>query len=181
MKSEVAVYHYKPTKDEVLPVLRGEKTRFCRAVRYSPVEMLHLSGREYLYTLASGEKHVLLSPHWKDQFLWVQEAFQLVCELETGRHYTMYAADGRTLSSGFRPAQEMTKKDSRAQLVVTSVTAKRVHDTTDEDAALGGFSGLPAFRYHWDHRHNRLNSKKLTWEHNPFVWCVQFKLVSIVR
>lgn len=136
--------------------------------------------------------------------LWVRETFCFAFEEPGGLLKTpetfLYRADGIELSategSRWLPSIHMPRRASRLTLKITEVRMERVQDISEEDARQEGIEALPnrtfdgggpamgldartAFMRLWDsiNKGRLLNGKPITWDMNPWVWVLHFKVV----
>lgn len=86
----------------------------------------------------------------------------------------------------YRPSIHMPRWASRITLEIVSVRVERLQDISEGDAVaegcIGGHGSIPGYQYaatpmeHYHWLWNSINGPS-AWEKNPFVWCVEFKLV----
>jgi hypothetical protein len=116
--------------------------------------------------------------------LWVRESWsygQYPLDAEI-----MYAADWEKDGSfprKWKPSIHMFRKDSRITLEIVSIKVKRLQNMDAVDAKAEGikkdilgtsYELIKDFQSLWD----SINGKKATWESNPWVWVIEFKVVK---
>ena len=135
----------------------------------------------------------------RGDMLWVREIWKPTCSGLTVDTYVRYCADDSRReivhnlecrghdTERWRPSIHMPRWASRLTLEVTGVRVERVQDITPDDALAEGVwehppdahgfrSELrPAFHELWD----SINAKRgYPWESNPWVWVVEFAMVT---
>jgi len=133
--------------------------------------------------------------------LWVRETFQPLfadgydhhsVDWETGKGYACryVATDGRVewidgddnITDRCKPGIHMPRWASRITLEVTAVRVERLLDISVEDCRAEGspyYSPIDVrawYRDLWE----QINGPD-SWDANPFVWCIEFKLAEGVR
>jgi hypothetical protein len=98
----------------------------------------------------------------------------------SGNERFLYAADfgGCEVDWSWRPSIHMPRRASRLSLEILSVKAERLHSIHISDVAAEGYPGhvdRSSFVALW----NQLNAASgYSWDSNPWVWAVTFKLVT---
>jgi len=127
--------------------------------------------------------------------LWVKETWAYALDYSTpdlkpNPEQILYKADSDILAVGnkWRPAIFMPRWASRITLEITDIRVERLQEITSKDCKLEGIpphqmgnviqEGYPvqkAFADLWD----SINAKRgYSWEKNPWVWCIGFKLIG---
>lgn len=138
--------------------------------------------------------------------LWVREAIRLVPDQEpddgTGRVLSTYGADGSLTVAdawpwkrSYLPPMHCPRGLSRIDLEITGVRVERLQDISDEDAVAEGtpcyvcdrtMDGRSEDECHCFHSQAKASDYRNLWEQingdgswdvNPFVWVVEFKVV----
>ena len=124
--------------------------------------------------------------------LWVREAFCNLCPDEQG---FCYKADREhnpasdLCAAEWKPSIFMPRWASRTTLEITGIRVERLQEITHEDAIAEGAEFMPAAKLRkerltvpqivfaglWD----SINGKKYPWASNPWVWCIEFKRLSL--
>jgi hypothetical protein len=116
--------------------------------------------------------------------LWVRETWSQLYPYESRR--VAYRADRETVVAPgvlpwWRPSIHMPRWASRLTLEITKVRVERLKEITVKDIAAEGIQeGVGVFAYEdfrklWD----SLNAKRgFGWDANPWVWVVEFRLVT---
>jgi len=123
------------------------------------------------------------------QHLWVKERYSK-CYNTHGKLEAIYYADDVGLLPGQKwyPSIFMPRWASRINLEVTQVRVQRVQEITEKDAEAEGVEGFfddwagagnlvykKPFIKLWD----SINTKRgYSWESNPWVWAISFKVVK---
>lgn len=193
--------------DMVRAILGGTKTQTRRVIKPQPPEDV---GRIYgpeLYEPARYDKNGDMYPgkpifgiydedgEWGAKYpycigdnLWVRETWSN----DNGK--IKYRADGPSLENGYeigflsttwRPSIFMPRSASRITLEITDVRVQRVQDISEDDAFAEGIGegdwlGDPVGEYKilW----NIINAKRgYSWESNPWVYAVTFKVLEKPR
>lgn len=184
-------------KDEPLTDLCWGYTAFTPE-RHISFRGLHANGQW-------GESFVR-QPYCKGDRLWVRETWaEFLGISETPTTY-IYRADGtfntpakeHLVDGKWRPSIFMPRAASRITLEITAVRVERLQDisradidaegvlATDEwidyEAQWAGQQSADARlmtpHEYWAERWNRINGKKHPWDNNPWVWVVEFKMLS---
>lgn len=114
--------------------------------------------------------------------LWVRETFAVCADSNI-----FYRADGKPdpwNGVKWKPSIFMPRNASRITLEIRNVSVERLHDIDEEDAAAEGYPGTNVDGKHipWSARGwfealwHSINGVK-SWDANPFVWVVGFKVV----
>lgn len=188
--------------DMVRAILRGEKTQTRRPVK-PPFMINRLNG---FLERPDGNRGRLKSypcPFGQPgDRLWVKETFAY--EADFGVAYRADEGDNPEDVGGKRqkwtPSIHMPRGLSRITLEITDINAERVQDISEKDAWAEGMEALDgsfneaalcatAKRYEhcvedsrciYAHLWNALYAKRpgLSWEENPWVWAITFKLLE---
>jgi hypothetical protein len=83
----------------------------------------------------------------------------------------------------WKPSIHMPRAAARILLEVTAVRVERLNDISLEDAAKEGFDhpAVPSMGWKFNAKHNfkfTWNQIYNNWESNPFVWVIEFKVIS---
>ena len=110
----------------------------------------------------------------------------------TGHPYEYKATaeqDGVPLDEPWKPSIHMPKDAARIWLEITDIRVERVQDITEEDAFNEGvltstlnhphyvYTFREGFQHLWDSINAKRDNGKYSWEQNPWVWVVEFKMV----
>lgn len=121
--------------------------------------------------------------------LWVRETWQ-----QDGDDF-FYRADDYINIVGWKPSIHMPKKACRLKLEIVSLTVERLQDISEKDSACEGVlryhdtefyvrygsendwcaNARASFAYLWE----SINGKQ-SWDANPWVWRIEFKVVQHV-
>lgn len=133
--------------------------------------------------------------------LWVRETFQPLfadgydhhsVDWETGKGYACryVATDGRVewidgddnITDRCKPGIHMPRWASRLTLEVTAVRVERLQDISVEDCRAEGspYDSPIDVRAWYRDLWEQINGPD-SWDANPFVWCIEFKLAEGVR
>lgn len=142
-------------------ILDGNKTQTRRVIRPQPESRLEGLGRSCPYGRSGGD------------LLWIRETFR------KDANRTIYRAEGHQARIGapWKSPIFMRRDESRITLCVTSVNVERVADIIGRDVLAEGVTSgaIDDFRNHWD----QLNAGRgFGWDENPWVWVVEFELLS---
>jgi hypothetical protein len=137
--------------------------------------------------------------------LWVRESFFDAADYKNAPIFSntegnyIYKADTDFIGCHkWKPSIHMPKAAARIWLEVTHVTAQLLHDITEEDAIAEGIEQIKGYTFQmyknyrpehgpndgYQHAPSSFMSlwKKIngadSWKANPFVWCVEFKVLS---
>jgi hypothetical protein len=121
---------------------------------------------------------IILCPYGKPgDRLWVRETFSYRRLPDIGEGTRIwYWADGQPIEGDWskpKPSIHMPRWASRLTLEVTAIRVQRLQDITDEDAIAEGFTSAMAFSAYWVMLHGAG-----AWKENPWVWVVDFRVVS---
>lgn len=93
-------------------------------------------------------------------------------------------SDSGIVAPKWKPAIFLPRRFSRITLEITNVRVERLREISEEDAEAEGCTGdhradrdldaAQEFRSLWD----SINGKRASWESNPWVWVVEFKLLE---
>ena len=138
--------------------------------------------------------------------LYVRETWRPKAhQFPTGHPYEYKATaeyDGVSLEEPWKPSIHMPKRAARIWLEITDIRVERVRDISDQDAIAEGCESYhwnPAgvyvgetagvghksrvtarddFSYLWDSINSKRDDGKYSWESNPWVWVIEFKVLS---
>jgi hypothetical protein len=179
----------------VRAVLEDRKNQTRRVIKKQPDEeglSFHIFIQQWINT--DGEEYKCPYGNIGDQ-LWVRETFNSDwCDK------TIYKADGGSAKEAgypneprWKPSIHMPRWASRINLEITDIRVERVQDISEEDARDEGMECLPdfkpttmyppystVFKKLWDSINGkpRADGIDISWEANPFVWCVTFKRIN---
>ena len=97
--------------------------------------------------------------------------------------------DGVPVDEPWKSSMFMPKKAARIWLEITDIRVERVQDITEEDAFNEGvltstlnhphyvYTFWEGFQHLWDSINAKRDNGKYSWEQNPWVWVVEFKMV----
>lgn len=160
----------------VQAILKGRKTETRRLLKPTPhFDVIHWHyGKNYENISNHGPNEPLFecsSPFGNPgDLLWVRETWQITDFLHpTDDNYGfIYKAseDGEMWESNdenwkWKPSIFMPKDAARIWLEITEVKVERLQDITEEDAIAEGYGSE-------------------SWEQNPWVWVVKFKVKNII-
>lgn len=148
----------------------------------------HISMRGYFTVDGErrfGEKFIKSPYGVVGDILYVRETWE---EYHGGINYK--AGRYGLLGDCWKPSLFLKKKDSRIWLKITSLGIERLHKITEEGAIAEGIidarpfgfrydlicqyeTGVEAYKGLW----NQINGKD-SWEINPFVWVIKYKVLS---
>lgn len=183
--------------EEVRAIREGRKTQFRRVAR--DTGLYAIDERFHGVDVATRERERLAmrcpfgAPGAR---LWVRETTWWRFDGVDDRVFTGYVADGDPVRPGthreammqqgphFRvPSIHMPREMSRITLEVVSAKVERLQDISEEDATAEGYksksimenpdAGRLWFRNIWQPIHG-----PESWEANPWVWVVEFKVVE---
>ncbi|MCM1128997.1 MAG: hypothetical protein NC211_03830 [Alistipes senegalensis] len=128
-------------------------------------------------------------PYQPGDRLWVRETFRTVQDEETGAERFIYRADPdkeKNPYARWKPSIHMPRSASRITLEVTDVRAERLQDISPndciaegawriEDKAFGrGHEAVAEYRALWEKLYG-----PGSWEANPWVWVICFKVAEV--
>lgn len=135
------------------------------------------------------EKNITCPYGQPGDLLWVRETFVYRDKHDKYYYKADYPDSDPYAHSGWKPSIHMPKAAARIWLEVTNVRAERLQDITEHDALQEGMS----IRYDKDEDGLVVKDKRNTeafeelwqsingtesWEANPWVWVVEFKVLS---
>lgn len=172
----------------VRAILRGEKTQTRRVLLPRSKPGFGLVPKA---TIAEHREFWDLCPYGQPgDRLWVRETWfdtEPFCEMPLfqGRSRRWaYRADKAEFIGchRWRPSIHMPRRASRITLEVVSVRVERVQAISRADAAAEGLSLTPGDpRGYFPATWNLINSRRgYSWEANPWVWAVGFKVMSLI-
>lgn len=132
--------------------------------------------------------------------LWVREPFgfsirsvggspheQLVFKASKPDAVRYYDCNGVPSPMKWSPSSQMPRKYSRITLEITDIRVERLNDMCENDARSegceGGHNSIPRYHYsatpheHFHHVWTSIYGQD-SWQSNPFVWVVEFKVVD---
>ena len=121
--------------------------------------------------------------------LWVREAWRILGESPDDtldmfdRDDVQYRADDdQSYIDKYRPSIHMPRRFSRITLEVTGVRVERLQDISVEDCRAEGspYDSPIDVRAWYRDLWEQINGPD-SWDANPFVWCIEFKLAEGVR
>jgi hypothetical protein len=190
------------TAEMVRAILAERKTQTRRLVRPTPVDLDELwpnddSHIEWGDVVEKLDYYVGCGycPYGKPgERLWVRETWQWVCEDKGGNRTTEpnvmktyvgcwyeYAATSTEPPPKWRPSIFMPRKASRLTLEIVKVRVERLQDISEADVYAEGMTRptfaidtcFDEYRELWD----KINGKRAPWASDPWVWCLEFKVL----
>ena len=169
----------------VRAILDGRKTQTRRLVKPQPKIILAVHSDASITTeriFRSGDQRIHCPYGQPGDRLWVRETFSL-----SGNGY-FFRADvpqPETVKYSWNPSIHMPRWASRITLEIINIRVERLQEISEKDANAEGVGtlfkyGMPAGRsidcFHalWD----SINAKRAPWASNPFVWVIEFKLIT---
>ena len=181
--------------ENVKAILEGRKIQTRRVVKPQPRVILDLfqhNGNAYVQTnLLERDKNLLNGcikcPYGQvGDRLWCKETFCQVCFKKDGERDVCYKEDLDVEHMAcklvkFTPSIFMPRWASRITLEITGIRVQRLREISHEDITVEGFGdGYTdiGWNYVFGQAWNKINGKKYPWKLNPWVWCLEFKLVG---
>jgi hypothetical protein len=172
----------------VQAILEGRKTMTRRVMKLQPGDGEHyecLGGNEWAYMSVGGMSGPYTCPYGNvGDILWVRETFFNDADFGEPPAY-VYKADNEDYprgSSVWKPSIFMPKEAARIWLEIVDVKVERLQDISRGDAMSEGCpfpnmaketSPCAWFSKLWQ----KINGEE-SWNENPFVWCISFKVIS---
>jgi hypothetical protein len=187
----------------VKAILEGRKTQTRRALQPQVLDIIPMKTPDEWIALT--ERNPNHGKVIKCRFgqvggrLWLREAFCNLCPDEQG---FCYKADREhnpasdLCAAEWKPSIFMPRWASRITLEITGIRVERLQAITPEDAKAEGIysnSIYGDFAFHWADTNSgyatartaysvlwdSINGKKYPWASNPWVWCIEFKRLSL--
>ena len=208
MRKQPAEHPILFSTDMVKAILEGRKTQTRRTVKPQPADIdemgLGISGDKAAIQCNELQKVIKCPYGKKGDLLWVRETFTILepehCMGGMDSRFVFKAntdmdsdeARKEYIERGYpyqwRPSIHMPKAAARIWLQVEDITVERVQNISGEDAIAEGIKPTPHlsklpmqykaivdFGKLW----RTINGKE-SWNANPFVWVVKFKVLSTV-
>lgn len=178
----------------VQAILEGRKTMTRRIVKCYPASEAHPARQT-----ANWQSENKTCPYGQPgDLLWVREKFAKTIGVHEPEitysyfadsfHWSFYPNDdmkGETSCQWhdadlakevrWKPAIHMPKASARIWLEVEGVRVERLHEIGEEDVKLEGCHSVSWFEGLWGKLHG-----DFSWEQNPWVWVVRFKVLSTI-
>jgi hypothetical protein len=175
------------SSEMIRAILDGRKTMTRRSMKGM-----------FKYGSAISENGVIINcPYGKPgDRLWVRETW---AEKHEGFAYKASAPEACWENAKWKPSIHMPRIASRITLEITNIRIERLQDITEEDAIREGVEMLPGYNLKFYKNYNSnsqhwLETAKhsfqslwqsingpLSWDKNPFVWVVEFKVLEDTR
>ncbi len=183
----------------VRAILAGKKTQTRRTWKLPSGAEWYAVGDakqdHYIYSGFPGWWHVEESecPYGKPgDCLWVRETWASTRQAGESSPWVVYRADDpdwQTMEGWkWKPSIFMPRAASRITLEITEIRVERLHEITEQDAAIEGLDGncgighIPSYQagplvYHFARLWETINGKD-SWAANPWVWVVPFRRIT---
>jgi hypothetical protein len=159
----------------VQAILEGRKTQTRRVIQPQPkvINKHDFKWKNLCYsgmTEIHGGTFRLQNPYgWPGDLLWVRETFQIIPP-----NSIFYKADKENkVKKGWKPSIHMPKEAARIWLQIKDVRVERLQQISYADAKAEGVEYPHNFYDLW----LKINGP-LSWDANPWVWVVEFEVVS---
>jgi hypothetical protein len=172
MKERPIIFQTKMVK----AILEGRKTHTRRVVGKGRWHNRFIvSDSPVKYEIASTHD----CPYGKaGDLLWVRETWAPLGDYPKCNYSFMYKADTELSYSKWKLSIHMPKDAARIWLQVEDVRVERLHDITKDDAIAEGIrDGDPMPVIQFKNLWQSINGPE-SWEQNPFVWVIKFKVLS---
>lgn len=202
MVREIIAGHKTQTRRVMKPQIKDcnhsaftEATWKDQPTKWSEMALSH--GRAYCELCGNGVEGAkdlggIKCPYGKPgDLLWVRESWRNFI-IGGGVGYKADVLSNSTLK--WKPSIHMKKEHARIWLKVNNVKAERLHDITERDVCAEGAGanvrqfnlyGSDAegrrkiYRYHFQFLWEKINGKE-SWRSNPWVWVIDFKVLSTI-